>query len=62
VLVFVVETGVVERWSFFSLKQMALAVSEQLLPWPEYRRLSRTPDSNHQINCKIRDCKWHQCD
>jgi len=35
---------------------------EQLLPWPEYRRLSKTPDSNHQINCKIRDCKWHQCD
>src|SRR5260370_32707323 len=37
---------------------MALALSEQLLPWPEYRRLSKTPDSNHQINCKIRDCKW----
>jgi hypothetical protein len=35
---------------------------EQLLQLPEYRRLSKTPDSDYQIICKIRDCKWHQCE
>jgi len=36
--------------------------SRTLLGRPQYRGLSKTPDSNHQINCKIPDYKWHQCE